>query len=90
MKVPLSAVVLQVLHEKICTKMLKGYPWDRTTHTMLCAGGEDKVSSYTCHEISAKNRSIGSTTGCTITEKATTRAFSWLKAPKALSHLIHY
>ena len=45
-KVPLSAVVLQVLHEKICTKMLKGYPWDRTTHTMLCAGGEDKVSSY--------------------------------------------
>ena len=38
---------LQVLHEKICTKMLKGYPWDRTTHTMLCAGGEDKVSSYT-------------------------------------------
>ena len=39
------APVLQVLHEKICTKMLKGYPWDRTTHTMLCAGGEDKVSS---------------------------------------------
>ena len=25
--------------------------------------------------------SIGSTTGCTITEKAPTRAFSWLKAP---------
>ena len=24
---------------------------------------------------------IGSTTGCTITEKAPTRAFSWLKAP---------
>ena len=31
--------------------------------------------------ISAVNRSIGSTTGCTITEKAPTRAFSWLKAP---------
>ena len=31
--------------------------------------------------ISAANRSIGSTTGCTITEKAPTRAFSWLKAP---------
>ena len=31
---------------------------------------------------SAANRSIGSTTGCTITEKAPTRAFSWLKAPK--------
>ena len=32
--------------------------------------------------ISAANRSIGSTTGCTctITEKAPTRAFSWLKA----------
>ena len=29
---------------------------------------------------SAVNRSIGSTTGCTITEKAPTRAFSWLKA----------
>ena len=30
---------------------------------------------------SAANRSIGFTTGCTITEKAPTRAFSWLKAP---------
>ena len=30
---------------------------------------------------SAANRSIGSTTGCAITEKAPTRAFSWLKAP---------
>ena len=35
---------------------------------------DDKVTS-------AANRSIGSTTGCTITEKAPTRAFSWLKAP---------
>ena len=32
-------------------------------------------------KFSAANLSIGSTTGCTITEKATTRAFSWLKAP---------
>ena len=31
--------------------------------------------------ISAVKLSIGSTTGCTITEKAPTRAFSWLKAP---------
>ena len=31
-------------------------------------------------KISAVKRSIGSTTGCTITEKAPTRAFSWLKA----------
>ena len=30
---------------------------------------------------SAANQSIGSTTGCTITEKAPTRASSWLKAP---------
>ena len=30
---------------------------------------------------SAVKRSIGSTTGGTITEKAPTRAFSWLKAP---------
>ena len=29
---------------------------------------------------SAANRSIGSTSGCTITENAPTRAFSWLKA----------
>ena len=32
-------------------------------------------------KISAANRSISSTTGCTITEKAPTRAFTWLKAP---------
>ena len=30
---------------------------------------------------SAVKCSIGSTTGCTITEKAPTRAFSYLKAP---------
>ena len=34
-----------------------------------------------CINGSAANRSIGSTTGCTITEKVATRAFSWLKAP---------
>ena len=33
------------------------------------------------NQISAVKRSIGSTTGCTITEKAPTRAFSWLKVP---------
>ena len=33
---------------------------------------------------SAVKRSIGSTTGCTITEKAPTRAFSWLKAPTSV------
>ena len=31
--------------------------------------------------IIAVKRSIGSTTGCTVMEKAPTRAFSWLKAP---------
>ena len=45
---------------------------------------------------SAANRSIGSTTGCTITEKAPTRAFSWLKTAtnaftfKIKTLLIHY
>ena len=34
---------------------------------------------------SAANRSIGSTNGCTITEKAPTRAFSWLKAATTAS-----
>ena len=33
------------------------------------------------HRYSAVCCSIGSTTGSTITEKAPTRAFSWLKAP---------
>ena len=33
---------------------------------------------------SAANQSIGSTTGCTITEKAP-RAFSWFKAPHSVS-----
>ena len=37
--------------------------------------------------VSAVKRSIGSITGFTITEKAPTRAFSWLIA---LSHLRHY
>ena len=37
------------------------------------AAGVDLDSAVQC--------SIGSTTGCTITEKAPTRAFSWLKAP---------
>ena len=36
---------------------------------------------YSCLLASAVQCSIGSITGCTITEKAPTRAFSWLKAP---------
>ena len=44
--------------------------------------------------VSAVKRSIGSTTGCAITEKAPTRAFSWLKAPTSAftfkTLLIHY
>ena len=42
---------------------------------------EDTSSNIRWARISAANLSIGSTTGCTITEKAPTRAFSWLKAP---------
>ena len=45
----------------------------------ISSGGKFSVVSHIM--ISAANRSIGSTTGCTITEKAPTRAFSWLKAP---------
>ena len=39
------------------------------------------ASKATSDKSSAVQCSIGSTTGCTITEKAPTRAFSWLKAP---------
>jgi len=38
----LREVQVQVLHDSICAKMLAGYPWDKETKTMLCAGGEDK------------------------------------------------
>ena len=40
-----------------------------------------KLGHTVCLVTSAVKRSISSTTGCTITEKAPTRAFSWLKAP---------
>ena len=40
----LREVEVKVLHSNICAKMLSGYPWDRKTDTMLCAGGEDKVT----------------------------------------------
>ena len=43
----LREVEVKVLHENICGKMLSGYPWDRKTDTMLCAGGEDKVRKKT-------------------------------------------
>merc|ERR1712080_535277 len=38
----LMKVSVAVLHDTTCSKMLKGYPWDRVGKTMLCAGGEDK------------------------------------------------
>lgn len=38
----LREVSVTVLHDSICQKMLKGYPWDPNTNTMICAGGEDK------------------------------------------------
>merc|ERR1712126_368872 len=38
----LREVQVQVLHDSICAKMLAGYPWDKETKTMLCAGGKDK------------------------------------------------
>ena len=42
---------------------------------------DDAVELDLRPRFSAVQCSIGSTTGCTITEKAPTRAFSWLKAP---------
>ena len=41
----LREVEVKVLYDDICAKMLSGYPWDSSTQTMLCAGGEDKVMS---------------------------------------------
>ena len=43
----LREVEVKVLHKDTCGKMLSGYPWDRKTDTMLCAGGEDKVRKNT-------------------------------------------
>ena len=61
---------------------------DRSAHgrgrvRVAAAGGQGgKLQlAVSSNMISAVKRSIGSTTGCTITEKASTRAFSWLKAP---------
>merc|ERR1712113_1231608 len=38
----LRKVSVRVLHDNICAKMLRGYPWDSKDKTMICAGGEDK------------------------------------------------
>jgi len=38
----LREVGVLVLHDESCQKMLKGYPWDSSNRTMICAGGEDK------------------------------------------------
>ena len=46
----------------------------RPDEEALHDGGDEVLAN-------AVKRSIGSITGCTITEKAPTRAFSWLKAP---------
>ena len=52
---------------------------------LLLLDVEDVVAGMEALPVSAVKRSIGSTTGCTITEKAPTRAFSWLKAPTTCS-----
>ena len=43
-------------------------------------GGHGDVRCWADVNTSAVKPSIGSTTGCTITEKAPTMAFTWLKA----------
>ena len=52
------------------------------THSYLSFSGEFDIVQMLHYppRTSAVKRSIGSKTGCTITEKAPTRAFSWLKA----------
>ena len=64
----------------------RGWPgWWRGTAGLCWLGGRaartwGQVRCCTV-DTSAVKRSIDSTTSCTITEKAPTRAFSWLKAP---------
>ena len=50
-------------------------------HASVTLHLERQVTGKSSVPTSAVKRSIGSTTGCTITEKAPTRALSWLKAP---------
>ena len=58
--------------------------WSHTRWLQDSGHGPGVLATRHCAEevprISAVKRSISSTTGCTITEKAPTRAFSWLKA----------
>ena len=55
--------------------------WFRLLQIYNAAAAEQRESPVRGPAASAVKRSIGSTTGCTITEKAPTRAFFWLKAP---------
>ena len=69
-----GVVVIVFLHARLAFCLarcsLQCLRWTSTNSLMI----------HTSVPISAANRSIGSTTDCTITEKAPTRAFSWLKA----------
>ncbi|XP_023332085.1 trypsin [Eurytemora carolleeae] len=38
----LREVSVLVLHDESCKTMLEGFPWDPTTSTMICAGGEEE------------------------------------------------
>ena len=60
----------------ILERHLKKCPWRHPPGVEIYR--KDGMSVF---EVSVVKRSIGSTTGCTITEKAPTRAFSWLQAP---------
>ena len=60
----------------ILERHLKKCPWRHPPGVEIYR--KDGMSVF---EVSVVKRSIGSTTGCTITVKAPTRAFSWLKAP---------
>ena len=61
-------------YHKISSQILRDHQDDLMWERQGSGAGVEVTTS-------AANRSIGSTTGYTITEKAPTRTFSWLKAP---------
>ena len=67
------------------TRMISAVSRDLTPPPPCFDGKNMATSEIGTIIISAVKRSIGSTTGCTITEKAPTRAFSWLQAATTAS-----
>ena len=70
-------------YEEVCKPVYHKPTYQTAAHNgKQCEQVPKKECKYVqVNNTRAANRSISSTTGCTITEKAPTRAFSWLKAP---------